>query len=50
MTFKAKSAKCTVTPLLTLCGQNVKSADRYKYMEVVLDTQLSDNENIQRQL
>jgi len=31
MTFKAKSAKSTDTPLLTLGSQNVKSVDQYKY-------------------
>jgi len=36
MTFKGKSAKSTVTPLLTLCGQKVKSADHYKYLGIVL--------------
>jgi len=29
MTFKAKCAKSTVTPLLTLGGQNVKSVNQY---------------------
>jgi len=50
MTFKAKSAKSTVTPLLTPCGQNVKSVDYYKYLGIVLDTELSDDKDIQRQL
>ena len=50
MTFKAKSAKSTVTPLLTLGGQNVKSANQYKYLGIVLDTELSDDKDIQRQL
>jgi len=31
MTFKAKSAKSVVTPLLTLGGQNVKSVDQHKH-------------------
>ena len=44
------SAKSTVTPLLTLCGQNVKSADHYKYLGIVLDTELSDDKDIQRHL
>ena len=50
MTFKAKSAKSTVTPLLTLVGKNVKSVNRYKYLGLILDTELSDNKDIQRQL
>jgi len=48
--LKAKSAKSTATPLLTLCGQNVKSADHYRYLGIVLDTELSDDKDIQRQL
>jgi len=35
MTFKAKTAKNTVTPLLTLGGQNVKSVNQYKYVGIV---------------
>jgi len=35
MTFKAKIAKSTVTPLQTLGGQNVKSVTHYKYPWVV---------------
>ena len=50
MTFKAKSAKSTATPLLTLGGQYVKSVDQYKYMGIVLDNELSDDKDIQRQL
>jgi len=50
MKFKAKSAKSTVTPLLTLGGQNVKCVNQYKYLEVVLDTELLDDKDIQRQL
>jgi len=50
MTFKAKSAKSTVTPLLTLGGQNVKSVNQYNYLGIVLDTELSDDKDIQRQL
>jgi len=50
MTFKAKSAKSTVTPLLKLGGQYVKSVDQYKYLGIVLDTELSDDKDIQRQL
>ena len=50
MTFKAKSAKTAVTPLLTLDGQYVKSVNQYKYLGIVLDTELSDDKDIQRQL
>ena len=50
MTFKAKSAKGTGTPLLTLGGQNVKYVNQYKYLGIVLDTELSDDKDIQRQL
>ena len=32
MTFKAKSAKSTITPLLKLGGQYVKSVDQYNYL------------------
>jgi len=42
-TFKAKSAKSTVTPLLILTlvdGQNVKSVNQYKYLVIVLHTEL----------
>jgi len=48
--FKIKSAKSTVTPLLTQCGQNVKLVNHYKYLGIVLDTELSDDKDIQRQL
>ena len=50
MTFKAKSAKSTTTPLLKLGGQYVNSVDQYKYLGIVLDTELSDDKDIQRQL
>jgi len=48
--FKAMSAKSTVTPLLTLGGSSVKSVNHYKYLGVVLDTELPDDKDIQRQL
>ena len=48
MTFKAKSAKSTVTPLLALGGQYVKYVNQYKYLGIVLDTKLSDDKDIQR--
>jgi len=44
------SAKSTATPLLKLGGQYVKSVDQYKYLGIVLDTELSDDKDIQRQL
>jgi len=50
MTFKAKSAKSTATPLLKLGGQYVKSVNQYEYLRVVLDIELSDKKDIQRQL
>jgi len=50
MMFKAKSAKCTVTPLLKSGGQHVKSVDHCKYLGIVLDIELSDDKDIQRQL
>ena len=50
MTFKAKSAKSTATPVLKLGGQYVKSVDQYKYLEILLDIELSDDTDIQRQL
>ena len=50
MTFKAKSAESTVTPLLTLGGQNVKSVNHCKNLGMALDTELSDDKDIQRQL
>ena len=51
MMFEAKSKKSAVTPiLLTLGGQNVKYVNQYKYLLIVLDTELSDDKDIQRQL
>jgi len=50
MTFKAKNEKSTATPLLTLGGQNVKSVNQYDDLGIVLDTELSDDKDIQRQL
>jgi len=47
---EAKSAKNAVTSLLTLGGQNAKSVDHYKYLGIVLDTELSDDKDIQRHL
>ena len=50
MTFKARSTKSTVTPLLTLGDQDVKSVNHCKYLSIILDTESSDDEDIQRQL
>jgi len=47
MTFKAKSAKSTATPVLKLEGQYVNFVDQYKYLGIVLDTELSDDKDIQ---
>jgi len=49
MTFKAKSAKSTATPVLKLGGQYVKSVDEYKYLGILLDTEVSDDKDIQTQ-
>jgi len=46
MTFKANSAKITVTPLLTLDGQNEKSVKHCKYLGIALDSELSDDKDI----
>jgi len=46
--FKAKSATSTATALLKLGGQYIKSVDQYKYLGIVLDTELSDDKDIQR--
>ena len=50
MTFKAKIARSTATPVLKLGGQYVKSFDQYKYLGIFLDTELSDDKGIRRQL
>ena len=50
MTFKAKKAKSTATPLLTHGWQTLKSVNHYKYLGAVLDPELSDDKDIQRQL
>ena len=49
MTFKAKRARSTATPVLKLGGQCVNSVDQYKYLGILLDTELSDEKDIQRQ-
>jgi len=46
----AESAKSTAIPLLTLGVLKVKSVSRYKYLGIVLDIELSDNKDIQRQM
>jgi len=50
MTFKAKRARNTATPVLKLGGQYVKSVDQCKYLGILLDTELSDDKDFQRQL
>ena len=50
MTLKAKSAKSTATLVLKLGGQYVKSVDQYKYLGILLHTELSDDKDIPRQL
>ena len=45
MAFKAKSARSTATPVLKLGGQYVNSVDQYKYLGILLDTQLSDGKD-----
>jgi len=46
--LSAKSAVHSYS--MTLGGQNVKSVDLCKYLGIVLDTELSDDKDIQRQL
>ena len=48
--LRLKSAKSTATLFLKLGGQYVKSVDQFKYLGIVLDTELSDDKDIQRQL
>ena len=50
--FKAKTVESTVIPLLTLSVLTVKSVyyKHYKYLGIVLDIELSDDKDIQRQL
>ena len=50
MTFTTKSVKSTATPLLKLRGQYVKSVDQYEDLGILLDTERSDDKDIQRQL
>ena len=50
MTFMAKREKSTVTPLLKLGCQYSQSVNQYKYLGIELDTKLSDDKDIQRQL
>jgi len=48
--FKAKSAKSTAIPLLTLGVLQVKYVFYYKYLGIVLDIELSDDKDSQRQM
>ena len=50
MTFKAKSARSTAIPVLKFGGQYINSVDQYKYLGILLDTELLDDKDIQRQL
>jgi len=50
MTFKAKSATSTVTHYWHVGGKNLKYVNQYKYLGAVLDTELPDDKDIQRQL
>jgi len=50
MMFRAKSAKSTAIPLLTLGVLKVKSVSCYKYLRIILDIELSDDKDIQRQM
>jgi len=50
MTFKAKTAKSTVIPLLTLGVLTVKFVSHYKYLGIVLHIEFSDDKDIQREL
>jgi len=43
MTFKAKTAKSAFIALLTQGIQRVKSVAHYKFLETVLDIELSDD-------
>jgi len=48
--FKAKSAKAYSHPITDTGGKNLKSVNHNKYLGAVLDTELSDDKDIQRQL
>jgi len=50
MIFKAKSAKSMAIPLLTLGVPKVKYVSCYKHLWIVLDIELSDDKDIQRQM
>ena len=50
MMFKAKSARSTAIPLLTLGVLKIKSVSCSKYVGIVLDIELSDDKDIQRQM
>jgi len=49
MTFKAKRARSTATPVLKLGGQYVNSVDQYKYLGILLDIELSDDKDMRYQ-
>jgi len=50
MMFKAKSAKSMAIPFLTLGVLKVKYVSCCKYLGIVLDIELSDDKDIQRQM
>jgi len=50
MVFKAEIAKSMTVPLLTLGVLKVKFFSCYKYLGIVLDIELSDDKDIQRQM
>ena len=50
ITFKAKTAKSTVIPFLTLGVLIVKIVSHHKYLGIVLHIEFSDDHDIQRQL
>jgi len=50
ITSKAKTAKSTVIQLLALGVLTVKGVSHHKYLGIVLDIELSDDKDIQRQL
>ena len=48
--FRLRVQKAQPTPLLKLGGQYAKSVYHYKYLGIVLDAELSDDKDIQKQL
>ena len=50
MTFEAKTAKCWPSRCWHWVYKETKSVSHYKYLGIVLDIELSDDKDIQRQL